>query len=73
MGGEDDFSTEEGGVKTIDTTLWQPSVIGGKKVRWIFRCNCCDYSAFFLLWEGQGMSTGCEKCTGDMERVNEVP
>ena len=59
-------------MKTFDTTLWQHSLIVGEKEKWIFRCNCCDYSAFFILWKGEEISTGCQMCPGDMERIYQV-
>ena len=65
------YENPESLLKVIDTTSFQPPKIGKKKEKWIFRCNCCDYSAIFILYEGEGMSTGCEECPGDMERVTQ--
>ena len=59
-------------MKIIDLTGELP-IIGEKKEKWEFRCNNCRYYAIFILWSGSGMSTGCEKCHGDMERVRKVP
>lgn len=55
-------------MKVIDTTKLVPVIIGGTKEKWLFRCDTCGYQAFFILWKGSGMSTGCERCGGDMER-----
>ena len=58
-------------MKEIDLTGQVP-IIGGEKEKWLFRCASCGYEAVFILWRGQGMSTACEKCKGDMERMNRV-
>ena len=55
-------------MKEIDLTGQVP-IIGGEKEKWLFRCANCGYQAVFILWRGQGMSTACEKCGGDMERA----
>jgi rRNA maturation endonuclease Nob1 len=58
-------------MKTIDLTGYAP-IIGGKKEIWVFRCASCRYQAIFFLWKGEGMSTSCERCGGDMERIKEI-
>lgn len=58
-------------MKVIDATLaWgNIPVIGKKKEKWLFKCDHCGNEAIFILYEGDGMSTGCERCRiGDMER-----
>jgi len=59
-------------VKIIDVTLWHPPVIGGIKEKWLFQCDRCGLRAIFILWKGEGMSTGCEWCNGDMERKSKI-
>ncbi len=56
-------------MKTVDTTKFTPPLIGNPKEMWVFKCSFCSHIAFFILYKGTGMSTGCEKChIGDMER-----
>jgi len=59
-------------MKIIDLTKFEPVVIGGTREKWLFQCDSCGYLAFFVLWKGSGMSTGCERCGGDMERKTKV-
>lgn len=59
-------------MKVIDTTMFGPVVIGGVKETWLFECNRCGYNAIFVTWKGAGLSTGCELCRGDMERIGKV-
>jgi hypothetical protein len=58
-------------MKKIDLTGHVP-IIGSKKQNWLFRCESCGYEAVFTLWRHDGMSTACEICGGDMERVREI-
>ena len=58
-------------MKIIDLTDHLP-MIGGEKQNWLFRCERCGYEAIFILWNTWGMSTACEICGGDMERIKRV-
>ena len=60
-------------MKIVDTTIFSPPLIGKTKEKWLFWCDYCLYPAIFILYEGSGMSTGCERCLrGNMERVRKV-
>ncbi|MCD6194286.1 MAG: hypothetical protein J7L26_12615 [Candidatus Aminicenantes bacterium] len=44
-------------------------IIGGEKQKWLFRCENCGFEAIFIIYKGQGISTTCELCGGDMIRI----
>ncbi len=58
-------------MKVIDATLAWGNIpaIGKKKEKWLWKCDYCRYEAIFILYEGDGMSTACDRCKiGSMER-----